>query len=213
MRRHLNLRRAAAAGIALCPLWVTVQLVCAQGKSVGASVSASAHADGAEASVPPADYVIGPEDQLAVVFFQNKDASTDVIVRPDGKISLPLLNEIQASGLTPEQLRGRINEQAKRFFQDPSPTIVVRQINSRKVFITGWVEKPGTYPLLGATTVLQLIATAGGLKEDADAKKILIIRGQGGPRVTYRFNYKEVTNQKNMDQDIELKPGDTVVVP
>jgi polysaccharide export outer membrane protein len=213
MRRNPNRRRAAAAGLALCPLWFTAQLVFAQGNKAGAAVSASASAESAGALIPPADYVIGPEDQLGVVFFQNKDASTDVVVRPDGKISLPLLNEIQASGLTPEQLRGRIGEQAKRFFQDPFPAIIVRQINSRKVFITGWVEKPGTYPLLGTTTVLQLIATAGGLKEDADSKKIVIIRGQHRPRVTYKFNYKEVINEKNMDQDIDLKPGDTVVVP
>jgi polysaccharide export outer membrane protein len=128
--------------------------------------------------------------------------SAEVTVRPDGKISLPLLNEIQAAGLTPEQLRERISEEAKKYIQDPKATILVRQINSRKVFITGAVEKPGNYPLYGPTTALQLIATAGGVKEYADSRKIVII-----------LNYKEVVSQTNMKQNIELRPGDTIVVP
>jgi polysaccharide export outer membrane protein len=165
-----------------------------------------------EAAAPP-DYVIGPDDQLSVVFFLNKDASTDVVVRPDGKISLPLLNDIQASGLTPEQLRGEVSQLARRFFQDPNPTIIIKQINSRKVFITGYVAKPGNYPLLGATTVLQLIATAGGITEEADAKKIVVMREEGGRQETYPFNYKEVVRQANMKQNISLRPGDIVVVP
>jgi polysaccharide export outer membrane protein len=161
----------------------------------------------------PLDYVIGPEDQLSVVFYRDKDMSADVVVRPDGKISLPLLNDIQASGLTPDQLRERVSREAKKFVQDPNATVVVRQINSRKVFITGAVEKPGTYPLIGPATVLQLIATAGGVKEYADSRKIVIIRREGGNQTTFNFNYKEVVALKNMQQNIELRPGDTIVVP
>jgi len=163
--------------------------------------------------IPPPDYIIGPEDQLSIVFYQDKDMTADVIVRPDGKISLPLLNDVQASGLTPDQLRQRIIGDAKRLIQDPKPTVVVRQINSRKVFITGAVEHPGNFPLMGPTTVLQLIALAGGIKEYADAKKILIIRNEGGRAETFNFNYKDVVSQKNMAQNILLRPGDTVVVP
>ena len=147
------------------------------------------------------------------MFWHDKDMSADIVVRPDGKISLPLLNEIQASGLTPEQLRQRVSAAAKRFIQDPNATVVVRQINSRKVFITGAVEKPGTFPLNGPTTVLQLIAMAAGVKEYADSKKIVIIRNEAGRQVTFNFNYKEVIAQKNMTQNIDLRPGDTVVVP
>ena len=139
--------------------------------------------------------------------------SADVVVRPDGKISLPLINEVMASGLTPEQLRQKVAAEAKRFVQDPNATVVVRQINSRKVFITGAVEKPGSYPLIVPTTVLQLIATAGGVKEYADSRKVVIIRNESGRQVTHNFNYKEVVSQKNMQQNIQLKPGDTVVVP
>jgi len=163
--------------------------------------------------LPPADYVIGPEDQLSIVFYQDKDMSADVVVRPDGKISLPLLNDVQASGLTPEQLRQRLITDAKRLMQDPKATVVVRQINSRKVFITGAVEHPGNFPLMGPTTILQLIAMAGGIKEFADAKKILIIRSEGGRPETFTFNYRDVVSQKNMTQNILLRPGDTVVVP
>jgi len=179
-----------------------------QERAVSAAVTALPPA----VATPP-DYVIGPEDQLSVVFYRDKDMSADVVVRPDGKISLPLLNDIQASGLTPDQLRAKVSQEAKRFVQDPNATVVVRQINSRKVFITGAVEKPGTYPLIGPTTVLQLIATAGGVKEYADSKKIIIIRKDGATQSTFNFNYKEVISRKNMPQNIELRPGDTIVVP
>jgi polysaccharide export outer membrane protein len=163
--------------------------------------------------VAPADYVIGPEDQLSIVFWRDKDLSSDVVVRPDGKISLPLLNDVQAGGLTPEQLRQRILEEAKRYVEDPTPSVVVRQINSRKVFVTGEVAKPGTYPLTGPTTVLQLLATAGGVNEYADKEKIVILRRDGVREVAHKFNYKQVVQQKNPDQNIQLQPGDTVVVP
>jgi polysaccharide export outer membrane protein len=180
----------------------------------GTSAKPAAAASAAPAAVtPPADYVIGPEDQLSIVFWREKDLSADVVVRPDGKISLPLLNEIYASGLTPEQLRLKVTEEAKRFVEDPNASVVVRQISSRKVFITGEVEKPGTYPLAGPTTVLQLIATAGGLKEYAGKDKIAVMRSENGRQVAYRFNYKEFIALKNTQQNIELKPGDTVVVP
>jgi polysaccharide export outer membrane protein len=161
----------------------------------------------------PADYIIGPEDQLSIVFWRDKDLSSDVVVRPDGKISLPLLNDVQAGGLTPEQLRHSVTEEAKRYVEDPTASVVVRQINSRRVFITGEVEKPGTYPLAGSTTVLQLLATAGGVREYAAKDKIVILRRENGREVAYKFNYKQVIQQKNPAQNIELKPGDTVVVP
>ena len=194
---------------------VGVTSIRAQGDGVRVAAPVAA-ADGVAgtAITPPPGYVIGPEDQLSVIFFHDKDMSADVIVRPDGKISLALLNDIQASGLTPEQLREKISDEAKRFIQNPNATVVVRQINSRKVFITGAVEKPGSYPLSGPTSVLQLIATAGGLKEYADGRKIVVIRNEAAGRsVAHNFNYKEVVGQRNMKQNIDLLPGDTVVVP
>jgi polysaccharide export outer membrane protein len=161
-----------------------------------------------------ANYVIGPDDVLSVVFWGDKDMSAEVVVRPDGKISLPLLNDIRAGGLTPDQLREAVNTEARRFVEDPSVTVVVKQINSRKLFITGQVEKPGPYPLTGRTTVLQLISMAGGLKEFADDKRILIMRTDtAGQQTGYPFNYHQVVSGKNLKQNIELKPGDTVIVP
>jgi polysaccharide export outer membrane protein len=162
--------------------------------------------------VPP-DYVIGPEDVLSVVYWREKDMSNDVAVRPDGKISLPLLNDVAAAGLTPTQLRDSLTEASKQFFEDPSITVVVKQMNSRRVFITGEVAKPGPYPLMGPTTVLQLLSVAGGLRDYANGKKILILRTEKGHSVSYPFNYKDVVSGKNLQQNIELKPGDTVVVP
>jgi polysaccharide biosynthesis/export protein len=162
---------------------------------------------------PPAGYVIGPDDQLSVVYWREKDMSADVVVRPDGLISLPLLNDVQASGLTPEQLRAAITKDATKFVEEPTVSVVVKAINSRKVFITGQVGKPGYYPIGGPTTVLQLIAIAGGVAEYADKNKISIIRKEGSKDVSFRFNYEDVIKGKNLAQNIELKPGDTVVVP
>lgn len=179
----------------------------------------AASAQSARTALAPAavvaapDYLIGADDVLSVVFWRDKDMSADVVVRPDGKISLPLLNDIVASGLTPEQVRDRIVAEARRFISDPTATVVVKEIKSRRVFITGQVEKPGTYTLTGPTTVLQLIALAGGLREFASGKKIAIMRNEPAGPVGYRFNYEEVANRKNLKQNIELKPGDTVVVP
>ena len=120
----------------------------------------------APVSVPLSpDYVIGPDDVLGVYVWKEADVSGDVTVRPDGKISIPLLNEIHAAGLTPDQLRQRITEAAKQYLEEPTVTVVVKAINSRKVFVTGQVAKPGTYSLTGPTTVLQLLALAGGVLE------------------------------------------------
>jgi polysaccharide export outer membrane protein len=163
--------------------------------------------------VPPPGYVIGPEDVLSVVFWREKDLSVDAAVRPDGMVTVPLLNDVHAAGLTPEQLRERIQSSAAKFVEDPTVTVVVKAINSRKVFITGMVSKPGQYPLAGPTTVMQLIAMAGGLQEYADSKKILIMRVEGGEQVAKPFNYRDVLNRKNLQQNIDLLPGDTVIIP
>lgn len=162
---------------------------------------------------PPAGYVIGPDDQLSIIYWREKDMSADAVVRPDGMISLPLLNDVPAAGLTPEQLRVAITQGAGKFVEEPTVSVVVKAINSRKVFITGQVGKPGPYPLGGPTTVLQLIATAGGVAEYADKKKIVVLRNENGKQVTFPFNYDDVMKRKNLAQNIELRPGDTVIVP
>jgi polysaccharide export outer membrane protein len=162
--------------------------------------------------VPP-DYVIGPDDVLDVIFWRDKDMSAQVSVRPDGRVTLPLLNDVQAAGLTPEQLRSYVMTAAAKYVEDPNVTVVVKAINSRKVFVTGMVAKPGPYPLMGPTTVMQALAMAGGIQEFADSKNIIVMRTDNGRQVAYRFNYKEVVKRKNLRQNIDLKPGDTIVVP
>ena len=162
---------------------------------------------------PATAYVIGPDDELSIVFWRDKDLSADVIVRPDGKISLPLLNDIQAAGFTPEQLRTNLVEAAGKYVEQPSATVVVKAIRSRNVYITGRVAKSGAYALTVDMNVMQLIALAGGLLEYADDKNVVVIRIEGGQQRYYPFNYREVIQQKHPEQNIVLRPGDTVVVP
>lgn len=162
---------------------------------------------------PPPEYRIGVGDVLGVVFWRERELSGEVTVRPDGRITLPLINELYVAGLTLPELRAKVAEEAKRFVTDPTASVIVRQINSRNVFITGQVAKPGAYPLYGPTRVLQLIASAGGLREFADKSNIVIIRYVDGQQTSHLFNYKDVVKQRSLGQNIELKPGDTVVVP
>jgi polysaccharide export outer membrane protein len=178
-----------------------------------AASGATAAPERADTSAVPPGYVIGPDDVLEVSFWKDADLSREVVVRPDGKIALPLLNDVQAAGLTPEQLRDAVLQEAKRFVEDPNPSVVVKAINSRKVFITGQVAKPGAYPLNGEMSVMQLIALAGGLTEFAKAKDIVVMRHEAGQPVAYAFNYKEIVQRKRLAQNIALRPGDTVVVP
>lgn len=161
----------------------------------------------------PEGYVIGPDDVLVIVFWREKELSSEVIVRPDGRISIPLLQDVEAAGLTPEQLRDKLNVQAQKFVEDPSATVVVKEINSRRVYITGMVTKPGPYRLTSPTTVVQLIAMAGGLLEYADQENIAIVRVENGAPASYRFNYKDIAQRRNLKQNIALVPGDTVLVP
>ena len=188
-----------------------------QSTSAAPAASAAARPSAAPAIpagvTPPAGYVIGPDDQLSIVYWRDKDLSSEVVVRPDGLISLPLLNDVTAAGLTPEELRVVITKGASKFIEEPTVSVVVKAINSRKVFITGQVGKPGPYPLSGPTTVLQLISTAGGVAEYAKKSEIVILRNENGRQTTFPFNYNAVLKRKNLTQNIELRPGDTVIVP
>jgi polysaccharide biosynthesis/export protein len=160
----------------------------------------------------PRGYVIGPDDVLQIIFWREKELSGDVVVRPDGRISLPLLNDVVAAGRTPEELRTTLMTEASRYFGNPNPTVVVKEIRSRKVFITGAVEKPGPYVLTAPTTVLQLIALAGGLKEYADKRNILVMRTTDGKQTGYVVDYHGILRRQNLEQNFLLVPGDTVLV-
>lgn len=161
----------------------------------------------------PAGYVIGVDDRLEITFWRDKDLSAEVVVRPDGRISLPLLNDVQAAGLTPEELRHSVLQLARTLVEDPTPTVVVKEIHSRQAFITGNVQKPGAYPLNTPITVLQLIATAGGLRDFVAGKNIVVLRRTAGRDVRLPFDYQAVMKGRQLQQNVELRPGDTVIVP
>ncbi|HYB94109.1 MAG TPA: polysaccharide biosynthesis/export family protein [Vicinamibacterales bacterium] len=208
-----------AARIALATVFLSAPAT-AQTTKPAASAPASMPPAAAAAAAPratdpvvPPGYVIGTDDMLSIVYWKDKDMSADAKVRPDGRIALPLINEVQAAGLTPEQLQQKLTEESKKYLEDASITVVVREINSRKAFITGEVNKPGPYPLTAPTTVMQLISLAGGLRDYANSKNIMIMRTENGKQTALKFNYKEVASGKKLNQNIELKPGDTVVVP
>jgi polysaccharide export outer membrane protein len=215
MQKHLVVTRAAALCMALAGALIFANPASAQSVAAGPpdATAGSAKPNAAVVPTPPPGYVIGPEDVLSIYFWREKDLSGDVIVRPDGRISLPLMNEFEAAGLTPDQLREKIMAVADKYIQDPNLTILVKQINSRRVYITGMVNKSGPYSLMAPTTVVQLIAMAGGLQDYAHKNKIVVMRNENGKSVSYRFNYEEVIDGKNLKQNIELKPGDTVIVP
>jgi polysaccharide export outer membrane protein len=206
--RHL-LRRSACVAAACGVLWTSAaarQVPTPQEppKGDGASLPSAAL---------PRDYVIGPEDVLSIVFWQETALSTDVVVRPDGKISLPLLRDIQAAGHTPEELTAALVKAATKYVARPNATVIVKQINSRKVFVVGQVAKPGAFPLTGEMNVLQAIAMAGDILVYAKSTKVVIVRKEGGRERRLMFNYKDVVKGKNTDQNILLMPGDTVIVP
>jgi len=178
-----------------------------------------APASATSAPVPvPADYVIGPNDQLTIKVWRDETLSGDVSVRPDGKITMLLLNDVQAAGLTPEALRLNITKAlaSGNFREDPNVTVIVKAINSRMVFITGQVGHPGPYPMTDHMTVSQLITLAGGVAEYSKSDKIGIFRTENGQTVRINFNYKKFSEgktPKDLKQNIELKPGDQVIVP
>ena len=161
----------------------------------------------------PADYVIGEQDVLTIVVWKERDLSGTVTVRPDGKITLPLVNEIKVVGMTPAHLQVLLTEKFKPFLTVPQITVEVNQINSRRVYLIGEVQKTGTYVLNSTTTVLQVIAEAGGFRDFAKPKDIYILRNQGGKQTRYPFNYPDVIRGKKAEQNIVLQPGDLIVVP
>ena len=160
----------------------------------------------------PSDYVIGADDTLRISVWKEPDLSEILPVRPDGKISMPLLNDIPAAGLTPLQLKDSITEKLKKFIADPRVTVVVTAMNSQRVFVSGEVLHSGPIPLLPHMTVLQALSQAG-FNQFANLKGIYLLRTENGKQEKIPFNYKEVIKGNRPEQNIMLKPGDTVVVP
>ena len=199
-------------------LWIglgTMMLGAGNTPAQDAGKSASKPAQPAPQSVgaPDSSYKIGPQDVLRIDVWKEAEISRAVPVRPDGKISLPLLNDVQASGLTAMELANNITEGLKKFINNPQVTVSVTEINSRRVYVTGEVSKPGAYPLLPNMTALQAVTSAGGFTQFARTKNIYILRTEGGKQTKYPFNYNDVVKGKRPDDNITLQPGDTIVVP
>lgn len=159
------------------------------------------------------NYIIGPQDVLDVDVWKEQELTRTVEVRPDGKISLPLLNDVQANGLTPMQLAANITDGLKKFITAPQVTVIVTEIRSQRVYILGEVVHPGAYPLLPGMNVLQALSSAGGFTMFANTKKIYVLRQQDGKQEKFPFNYKAAISGKRTDQDIPLRAGDQIVVP
>src|SRR5438094_2022079 len=182
--------------------------------SVLAQKAPSAESANSKQPTPQAgpSYIIGPEDTLFVSVWKEPDLTATLPVRADGMISLPLLNDVQAAGLTPMQLAASITEKLKKYVSDPHVTIVVTAMNSRRVYMLGEVLHTGPMALTPNMTILQALAQAG-FSQFANTKGIYILRVENGKQVKLPFNYKQVIKGQSMDQNIVLKPGDTVVVP
>jgi polysaccharide export outer membrane protein len=162
--------------------------------------------------VDPSTYVIGPADVIQISVWKEADLSTSLPVRPDGSISMPLLHDIPAAGLTPMQLGADISERLKKFVQDPQVTVVVTAVNSKRVFLVGEVAHPGPVNLTADMTMLQVLSSAGGLSQFANSKHIYILRNEQGVQRKIPFRYKDAL--KGVEgQNLILKAGDTIVVP
>ena len=157
-------------------------------------------------------YVIGPEDVLHVAVWREADLTATLPVRPDGKISLPLLNDVQASGLTPQQLAASVTEKLKKYIADPRVTVVVTQINSKRIFMVGEVLHPGPMSMIANMTVLQALSSAG-LNQFANTKRIYVLRTENGKQQKLPVNYRKLVKGEQIEQNYLLQPGDEIVVP
>jgi len=156
-------------------------------------------------------YRLGPEDQLRISVWDNKELTLDLVVRPDGKISMPLLQDVPAEGLTAAELAGNIQEKLSAFIVNPEVTVIVLQVNAPKYYLIGYVSRPGTYPLRGDTSVLQALALAGGLTQFASPRSIKLIRATRGKQEVRKINYYDII--ESGEGNYLLKSGDTIVVP
>ncbi len=158
-------------------------------------------------------YKIGAGDVLAIQVWREPSLSGQFTVRPDGKITFPLLNDIKTEGLTPLELKAALEKRLSKFISSPVVTVGVQEVNSKNIYVLGKVNTPGKYPLTTETTVLQAIAEAGGLAEWAEGDDIVILRKENGSQKKIEFDYDDVSQGKHLEQNITLKPGDTIVVP
>ena len=210
MKKTIHLAVLLWMGLSASAMLSQTQAATSASKSENSNSGKSS--DEVQASNVAPDYVIGADDTLHISVWKEPDLTETLPVRPDGKISMPLLNDITAAGLTPLQLRDTITDRLKKYVSDPRVTVVVTGMNSRRVFVTGEVTHTGPMTLLPHMTMLQALAQAG-FTQFANPKATYLLRNENGKQQKLPFNYKEVVKGNHPEQNIELKPGDTIVVP
>jgi len=207
-----------AVGLLICLMWLWPADAWSEppaGQSSGTGPDTLAKAAEKSSLIVTPDYIIGPEDVLEITVWKNQDLSKVVAVRPDGRISLPLIGEVTAVGKTPVQVTEDISAKLKEYKENPQVSIVLKEVNSYTIFVLGEVAKPGKYPLKSKTTLLQGISIAGGFTAMAARNKLVVFRFRvnGGGQERVKASYDDIVLRDGSLQNIELKPGDTVVVP
>jgi polysaccharide biosynthesis/export protein len=206
------MQKSMKVALLLCIFFFTAGILAQSAEGPKPGDNPSRPAGGTQETATPSDYVIGADDVLKISVWKEPDLSETLPVRPDGKISMPLLNDIPAAGLTPLQLKDSITEKLKKYIADPRVTVIVATMNSRRVFVTGEVVHSGPMALLPHMTMLQALSAAG-FSQFANLKAIYLLRNENGKQVKLPFNYKEVVKGNHPEENIQLKPGDTLVVP
>ena len=206
MRHSAELLMGIALSILAAPLGAPAQEAGEAKPKAGTSAPQVSPAQDAE-------YKIGAQDVLRIDVWKEPEISRTAPVRPDGRISLPLINDVQAAGLTAAQLAAVIADGLRKYITNPQVTVGVTEINSRRVYVTGEVTKPGAFALLPNMTVLQALSSSGGFSQFAKLKSIYVLRTEDGKQVKHPFNYKEVVSGKKPELNIQLQPGDVIVVP
>ena len=191
-------------------LAVLLLIAAASAQQPGAPASAKAPAT-APAAVTP-DYVIGPDDILHIVVWREQEMTTTLPVRPDGKIALPLIGEVEAAGKTPAALQELLTAKAEKYVNNPQVTVMVTDVRSKRVFVLGEVLRPGSFTLSPGMTALQAITAAGGLSQYANSRKIFVLRKEGNTPVRLHFNYQGVISGRDLNADLPLRAGDTIIV-
>jgi polysaccharide biosynthesis/export protein len=186
----------------LCAFILALQVAIAQEKGT----------EGATARPEPL-YVIQPNDMLEIFVWKEPDLTRKVLVRPDGRISFPLVQDLQASGISPAELKVQVEKKLSEFLSAPEVTVIIDAIQSYKVYVLGKVQKPGVVSVEKPVTVLQALALAGGFQDFAKDQEMTVIRSYGKENILFEFNYREVIKGKRSEQNITLRAGDVVIVP
>ena len=214
VRKDVSLVLSVMSG--LCLAWLTVAPALAQKESApapsagsGAPASTAPLTSDSGVAVDPKTYVIGAQDVLMIKVWREQDFTGFYTVRPDGKITVPLIGDVQAGGLTPERLGDQLKQGLSNFINSPDVSVSLQTVGSKKFYITGEVNRPGEYVLAIPTKVFDALSNSGGFRDFANKKKIVIIRGAD----RLKFNYQDILKGKNLEQNIFLENGDTVVVP